>query len=157
MRYKLLLAIERKDCDMRTADIFLAFLSHFLASVVIATSDSLSSSQCSSLGYASNNLMCSSCNDLQQFKLGDLESSCRQCCVHDENDQNEPEGKAKYHRAVLQVDRPSRFPSFSVEYVRGADPILNLYNDSDEQIESMGIEKWDTDTLTAFLEENLAH
>ncbi|CAF3345359.1 unnamed protein product [Rotaria socialis] len=88
---------------MRTADIFLAFLSHFLASVVIATSDSLSSSQCSSLGYASNNLMCSSCNDLQQFKLGDLESSCRQCCVHDENDQNEPEGKAKYHRAVLQV------------------------------------------------------
>ncbi|CAF1619682.1 unnamed protein product, partial [Adineta steineri] len=42
-------------------------------------------------------------------------------------------------------------------YVRGADPILNLFNDRDEQVESMGIEKWDTDTLTAFLEENLSH
>ncbi|CAF3973652.1 unnamed protein product [Rotaria magnacalcarata] len=49
------------------------------------------------------------------------------------------------------------YETSNVEYVRGADPILNLYNDSDEQVESMGIEKWDTDTLTAFLEENLAH
>jgi len=32
-----------------------------------------------------------------------------------------------------------------------------LYNEQEEQVESMGIEKWDTDTLTAFLAENLAH
>ncbi|UJR15779.1 hypothetical protein I4U23_002713 [Adineta vaga] len=126
---------------MRTADFLAAFLSQFFACLVIAASESLSANQCFDLGFASNNLMCSSCNDLGQFKLGDLENSCRQCCT---NDQEEGEGKAKYHRAVLQ-------------YVRGADPILNLYNDRDEQIESMGIEKWDTDTLTAFLEENLAH
>lgn len=42
-----------------------------------------------------------------------------------------------------------------MDYIRGADPILHLYNERDEQVESMGIEKWDTDTLTAFLEENL--
>lgn len=36
--------------------------------------------------------MCSSCNDLKQFKLDELEKSCRQCCVNDENDLAE-EGK----------------------------------------------------------------
>ncbi len=59
--------------------------------------------------------------------------------------------------AFIRSDRPAQFPSFSVQYVRGADPILNLYNEHEEQVESMGIEKWDTDTLTAFLAENLAH
>ncbi|CAF2371820.1 unnamed protein product [Rotaria sp. Silwood2] len=117
----------------------------------MAASDSVSSNQCSNLGYAPKNLMCSSCNDLKQFKLGELEDSCRQCCVNDESEQNEAEGKPKYHRAVLQ------FPAFSVQYARGADPILNLFNEQDEQVESMGIEKWDTDTLIAFLEENLVH
>ncbi|CAF0769234.1 unnamed protein product [Adineta ricciae] len=145
---------------MRTADFLAAFLSQFLACIVLATAESLSEGQCSDLGFASNNLVCSSCNDLKQFKLNELEGQCRQCCT---NDEDEGEGKTKYHRAVLQIsafirsDRPARFPSFSVQYVRGADPILNLFNDRDEQIESMGIEKWDTDTLTAFLEENLAH
>jgi len=57
--------------------------------------------------------------------------------------------------AFVRSDRPSQFPNFSVEYVRGADPILNVYDDQDQMIESMGIDKWDTDTLTAFLEENL--
>lgn len=36
--------------------------------------------------------MCSSCNDLKQFKLDELENSCRQCCVNDESDLGE-EGK----------------------------------------------------------------
>jgi hypothetical protein len=59
--------------------------------------------------------------------------------------------------AFIRSERPSQFPSFSVDYVRGADPMLRLYNEQDEQVESMGIEKWDTDTLTAFLQENLSH
>jgi hypothetical protein len=59
--------------------------------------------------------------------------------------------------AFVRSERPSQFPAFSVDYVRGADPVLRLYNEQDEQVESMGIEKWDTDTLTAFLQENLAH
>ncbi|CAF0848432.1 unnamed protein product [Rotaria sp. Silwood1] len=70
---------------------------------MLAASDSSSLNQCSKLGYASSHLMCSSCNDLKQFKLGELEDSCRQCCVNDDHEQNEAEAKAKYHRAVLQV------------------------------------------------------
>lgn len=56
---------------------------------VIAASESLTPGQCSELGFASNNLMCSSCNDLKQFKLNELESSCRQCCADDDGDQEE--------------------------------------------------------------------
>jgi len=155
---------------MRTTDYFTALLCQFFTYVVIVASDSLSSSQCSKLGFSSNYLMCSNCNDLKQFKLDELEDSCRQCCL----DGDEEEGKAKYHRAVLEVcswklgryaqisafirsDRPSQFPSFSVQYARGVEPVLHLYNEQDEKVESMGIEKWDTDTLTAFLEENLSH
>jgi hypothetical protein len=35
--------------------------------------------------------MCSSCNELKQFQLDELESSCQECCV---NDQSDEEGKA---------------------------------------------------------------
>ncbi|CAF1066213.1 unnamed protein product [Adineta ricciae] len=121
---------------MRTADFLAAFLSQFLACIVLATAESLSEGQCSDLGFASNNL------------------------VNVDNAVPTTKMKEKEKRNIIEQffnDRPARFPSFSVQYVRGADPILNLFNDRDEQIESMGIEKWDTDTLTAFLEENLAH
>ncbi len=42
--------------------------------------------------------MCSSCNDLKQFKLDELENSCRQCCLNDENNQTEEEGKAVWNK-----------------------------------------------------------
>ncbi|CAF0907089.1 unnamed protein product [Adineta ricciae] len=122
---------------MRTADFLAAFLSQFLACIVLATSESLSEGQCSDLGFASNNLKVLVDNAVATTKM-----------------------KEKEKRNIIEQffnDRPARFPSFSVQYVRGADPILNLFNEQDEQIESMGIEKWDTDTLTSFLEENLAH
>ncbi|CAF0907109.1 unnamed protein product [Adineta ricciae] len=111
---------------MRTADFLAAFLSQFLACIVLATSESLSEGQCSDLGFASNNLVLVD-NAVATTKM-----------------------KEKEKRNIIEQ-------FFNVQYVRGADPILNLFNEQDEQIESMGIEKWDTDTLTSFLEENLAH
>ncbi len=69
---------------------------------VIVASDSLSLNQCSELGFASNNLMCSSCNDLKQFKLDELEDSCRQCCLNDD-DQTEEEGKAVRKRIIEKI------------------------------------------------------
>ena len=62
-------------------------------SKVLTTGESLSSSECTNLGYSSMNLMCSNCNDLKQFKLAELEHSCRKCCANDENDQVEGEAK----------------------------------------------------------------
>jgi hypothetical protein len=46
--------------------------------------------------------MCSSCNDLKQFKLDELEDSCRQCCLNDD-DQTEEEGKAVRKRIIEKI------------------------------------------------------
>lgn len=37
---------------------------------------------CIDLGYTSN-LMCSSCRELREFNLQDLEEECKQCCQPD--------------------------------------------------------------------------
>ncbi|CAF1065805.1 unnamed protein product, partial [Didymodactylos carnosus] len=70
-----------------------------LGSNVIVTTENLSSSQCHDLGYSSSTLLCSSCDELKQFKLNALENSCKTCCIKDEVD---AEKVLKYHRAVLQ-------------------------------------------------------
>ena len=47
-------------------------------------------SSCVELGYTSN-LMCSSCRELREFNLQDLEGECNNCCQHDgaaEDDDN---------------------------------------------------------------------
>ncbi len=64
-------------------------------------------------------------------------------------------GRYPQIEAFVRGDRPRRFPTFSFKHIPGAEPILHLYNENDEKVHSLGIEKWDTDTLTAFLEENL--
>lgn len=134
--------------------------------------DSLSAIQCLDRGFVSENLPCSNCLDLTQFRLNELQQTCQQCCTQTNQDDEEEEKINKYHRAVLTVctckfgrypqieafvrgDRARRFPSFSFKHIPGAEPVLHLYNDRDEEIRSLGIEKWDTDTITAFLEENL--
>jgi hypothetical protein len=43
--------------------------------------------------------MCSSCNDLKQFKLDELEGSCRQCCSDD--DENEGDAKSVWNKILL--------------------------------------------------------
>ena len=64
-------------------------------------------------------------------------------------------GRYPQIEAFVRSDRPRRFPSFSFQHVPGAEPVLHLYNDKDEKVRTLGIEKWNTDTITAFLEENL--
>ena len=43
----------------------------------------LSSNECKNLGYSSDQLLCSSCDELKNFKLNELEKSCKQCCIQD--------------------------------------------------------------------------
>ena len=45
-------------------------------------SQSLNEQECNNLGYVKG-LMCSSCNELKQFKLSSLEKNCKQCCIAD--------------------------------------------------------------------------
>ncbi len=46
----------------------------------------MNTSQCKDIGF-SNNLLCSSCDELKQFKLNKLESSCNDCCLADQEKQ----------------------------------------------------------------------
>ena len=42
-----------------------------------------------------------------------------------------------------------------MSYVRGKDPTLILYDENDEEIESLGIDKWTTDTVEEYLDQIL--
>jgi hypothetical protein len=42
-----------------------------------------------------------------------------------------------------------------VEYVRGKDPTLILYDENNEEIENLGIDKWTTDVVEEYLNQLL--
>jgi hypothetical protein len=57
--------------------------------------------------------------------------------------------------AFVKGDMSAQFPGLSIKYLRGADPVIKLL-DIDRNIQQeFGIEKWDTDTITAFLKSRL--
>ena len=53
----------------------------FLLSV--AGGAAVGTESCFDLGYTSN-LLCSSCEELKQFKLGELRESCLSCCLKED-------------------------------------------------------------------------
>lgn len=54
-------------------------------------------------------------------------------------------------QAFIQSDRPNKYPNLKVSYVRGKDPTLVLYDENDDEVESLGIDKWTTDTVEEYL------
>ena len=57
--------------------------------------------------------------------------------------------------AFVKSDRPAQFPGLEVKYARGADPVLKLLNEDKEVVETLSIEKWNTDSVEEFLSERL--
>ncbi len=57
--------------------------------------------------------------------------------------------------AFVKSDRPNQFPGLSVKYKKGADPVIKLLNDKREVLETLSIEKWNTDSVEEFLNERL--
>eukprot|EP00794_Sanderia_malayensis_P016167 gene16167-17789_t len=109
----------------------------FLVTFATISSGKLSSQECRQLGFSSN-LLCGSCNELKQFKLDKLVSSCQSCC---EKDRTENEGK--------------RYMAATLKYVRGLDPVLMLHDEHHNVKDELSIDKWDTDTIEEFLKEKL--
>lgn len=64
-------------------------------------------------------------------------------------------GRYPQVQAFIQSDRPSKYPNLSVEYVRGKDPTLILYDENNEELENLGIDKWTTDTVDEYLNQIL--
>jgi len=125
-------------------------------------------SECAIKGYT-NNLLCSTCDMMEDFQLGPaIRDDCLQCC---QKDQEEP-GVTKYPYAELVVcnwklgrfpqvqafiksERPQQFPGLRVRYARGADPVIKLLDEDREVVETLGIDKWNTDSVEEFFREHL--
>ncbi|KAK8374858.1 hypothetical protein O3P69_017733 [Scylla paramamosain] len=124
-----------------------------LMSLVESITPDLSASECLALGLNRDNLMCSSCDTLKEFNLEVLEPNCRHCCTVD--DVNAV--PSKYPRAQLEVqafvksDRPAAFPNLTIKYVRGADPVIKLMDEDGDVMETLAIDKWNTDSVEEFL------
>uniref|UniRef100_A0A672JV02 Selenoprotein F n=1 Tax=Sinocyclocheilus grahami TaxID=75366 RepID=A0A672JV02_SINGR len=115
----------------------------------------LSSEACREMGFSSN-LLCSSCDLLGQFSLGQLDLPCRQCC--------QEEGvflvAASFlwlyiPSAFVRSDKPKMFRGLQIKYVRGSDPVLKLLDDNGNIAEELSILKWNTDSVEEFLSEKL--
>jgi hypothetical protein len=66
-------------------------------------------------------------------------------------------GRYPQVQAFIKSDRPAKYPTLSISYVRGKDPTLVLYDENDEEIESLGIDKWTTDTVEEYLNQILGN
>ena len=77
----------------------------FAGDSVVRANDGDESVGCAESGFNSNELLCSTCEDLGQFKLGHLSRECHRCCKADPS--NAGVGVAgdavKYPKAVLEV------------------------------------------------------
>jgi len=58
-------------------------------------------------------------------------------------------------QAFVKGDKPSQFPGLRIKYERGAEPIIKLLDEDHHVQQTFGIEKWDTDTIEAFLQSRL--
>ena len=54
-------------------------------------------------------------------------------------------------KAFINSGKADSFPTLTIRYLRGADPVLKLLDEDGEVEEEMAIEKWNTDSVEEFL------
>jgi len=74
---------------------FLTLVSHVAGEI-----SKLGLEECLDLGFNPPNLMCSDCDTLSRFQLGELKRNCSQCCTEDGN---KLDVSVKYSKAILEV------------------------------------------------------
>ncbi|XP_046467520.1 selenoprotein F [Neodiprion pinetum] len=140
-------------------------------SVVLVTiaSSEFTPEDCKILGFNKANLLCSTCDNLNNFKLNDIEEKCRECCLKDDDDGS---SLRRYPKAILEVctckfgaypqiqafiksDRPSKFKNLQIKYLRGLDPVIKLLDEDGKVEDVLDIHKWDTDSVDEFLSTHL--
>ncbi len=55
-------------------------------------------------------------------------------------------------QAFIKSDRAERYPGLTIKYVRGADPVIKLLDEEEDEVESLAIDKWNTDSVEEFLD-----
>ncbi|KAK5983382.1 15 kDa selenoprotein [Trichostrongylus colubriformis] len=126
----------------------------------------MSEEECKEAGFIPESLKCTLCKELKHFNLEMLMSDCLQCCTEDEEDAH-----PKYPLAIIEVCECNlaRFPQAQafvhqnmaaewgdkvrVRHVRGVRPQILLKDSSGSTVNTLNIEKWDTNTIKEFLDE----
>uniref|UniRef100_A0A914XE44 Selenoprotein F n=2 Tax=Plectus sambesii TaxID=2011161 RepID=A0A914XE44_9BILA len=135
-----------------------------LMSVILASA-ALSADECKKAGFTGN-LLCSTCTDMKQFELEKLVDTCNKCCTDDSAGGKDV---TKYPLAHIEICECNlaRFPQVQafvksdkvkrwgehvrVRHVRGTLPAIRLMDEYGETQQTLNIEKWDTDTITDFI------
>ncbi|KJH48026.1 Sep15/SelM redox domain protein [Dictyocaulus viviparus] len=146
---------------MRTTLLNLAFI---IASYAEVDVYKISVDECSELGFVPDDLKCSSCEKLGSYNLEMLMSDCMSCCTKEKEFEHE-----KYPFAHIEVCECNlgRFPQVEafvrrnmasqwgnrvrIRHVRGVRPQIVLKDNLGITKQTLNIEKWDTDTITDFL------
>ena len=130
------------------------------------------------MGFNSDSLVCTKCDDMETFFQGqtvddqaqyeDLVADCRGCCSE------QVASKRRYTLAKLQVCdwKLKHFPNIEdfaknhvdnmdnveMDYVRGMMPQLKMINEGeeDETFDIVPIEKWTVDNIKEYLKEHLS-
>ncbi|KAL3872220.1 hypothetical protein ACJMK2_040158 [Sinanodonta woodiana] len=58
-------------------------------------------------------------------------------------------------QTFVKSDRPNQFPGLTIKYIQGKDPTVHLMDDDRNIVETLGIEKWNTDSIEAFFHERV--
>ncbi|XP_053955733.1 selenoprotein F [Anastrepha ludens] len=126
------------------------------------------SQDCRELGFIKAQLMCSSCEKLNDFGLDAIKSHCKECCTPDKL----PAAQRRWPKAILEVctckfraypqieafiksGRPAKYSNLQIKYMRGLDPTVKLLDASGNVQETLSITKWNTDTVDEFFETHL--
>lgn len=64
-------------------------------------------------------------------------------------------GRYPQVQAFVKSDKPQQFPGLTVRYMRGADPVIKLLDDDRQVVETLAIDKWNTDSVEEFFKERL--
>ncbi|KAI1730635.1 sep15/SelM redox domain-containing protein [Ditylenchus destructor] len=128
------------------------------------TEDPLSEEECREIGFTPN-LKCNTCNLLPKFNLEEITTDCQRCCAKEAKE----EEHERYPFAEMEICECNlhRFPQITafvrgdmkdqwgnklrIRHVRGALPTIALKGEDGQTQKSLNVEKWDTDTLTEFL------
>ncbi|KAK0404673.1 hypothetical protein QR680_017565 [Steinernema hermaphroditum] len=148
------------------------FFATCLILVIFARGDyELSAEECQELGYNRATLKCQTCSSFAKFKLEALISDCKACCTSDESGASNHEKYSLAHIEICECNL-ARFPQVQafvksnmvnqwgshvkVRHVRGVLPTIVLKNYAGES-KKFNIEKWDTDTISEFLNRYLEY
>lgn len=146
----------------------LLWLSSFVLIVTVSASNQLSDEECTRLGFRREELTRKRCLELAKFGLNTIKEDCLRCVKED----SKSSLRKKYTKARLEVcgcnlanypqiqafiksDRPKQYENLAIKWVRGTLPTMKLLDENGNLAEELSLTKWDTDTVTEFLDEHL--